>query len=215
MPGPRTWVQPNWLIEKMDSRNGKPIKMDTKRAKAWMRLNMVENQLDIVSEELEIFRLKMEAWRQLDEGAKQLDMVAQRIQIWRQLDLAEQGLDIIWRQLEMVGRRIVTWRQMNMVEQQLSVVERKLKIFTRQVEMLQSSMERIGRPMAKATIQRRSTRRHNGMPSRILTRWLNTEDTVEREQYWLKNRAYHKRSSLPLILVVYLRRSANPNVRPV
>lgn len=179
-------------------------------------------QLETVVQQLELVEIRIEVWKQLamvekllGVVGKQVEMVERRIEAWRQLDLAETQLAIIGRQVEIVGRRIEARRQLDKVERELLMAEGQLQIVRRGVEAW-TQQDTIRKLRESATMQRqfprRGCRRSLSTPPSILARWLDTEDLSEREQYWLKNRAYHPRSSLPLILVVYLRRSANPNV---
>jgi hypothetical protein len=187
-----------------------------REAAVWKQLEAMEERLDNNEWQLSLFGRWLQIGRHLDMAEKQLEVfgreleiVARRIEIWRQLNIAEKQLGILRRELEIVGRRIEIWRQLAMAETQLGLVGTQL-------EALKRPLPTMHRSMKQATAQRQRTRSHATSPlsstSNLLARWLDTKDISEREEFWLKNRDNYPLSSLPLILVVYLRRSANPDV---
>ena len=171
-------------------------------------------------------------WRPEGMDPVRGEKTEREIEVLRQLHLVEKRLSVIHGRLKIAGKRIEAWLPRKLAEKQLSVNEPQLEIprrskkVQRQLNMVKKRSKVTGRhsgdvPRREAAMRQRNmvtmqsqTRKRGPLstPSGILARWLDTEDVSGREDYWLKNRSYHGRQQLALILVVYLRQSANPSV---
>ena len=196
-----------------------------RRVEICQQLDMVEHELYTVEIQLEVVDRRIKAWKQLEIAETQLELVG------TQLETAEIRLDLI-----RTGSRVVDGPGLGLREFLLLIegtsdntmqtvsdplLKRTIMSSTTRTRRY-ARRQRRSRKMAtwpsmeQATRQRQSPRRPAARPlsepSSLLAGWLDTKDVSEREEFWLKNRVHYPLSSLPLILVLYLRRSANPEV---
>lgn len=205
------------------------LQMIARRIAIWKDLGVVEMLIDRTRCQLELVGRRIETWRQLDMADKKLVHTEMQLEMFRGwLDLTRQGRETA----DESGLRAK--RISPLVDEASDVAENSREgsantqsdvtiqsvpgsFLIRRVDLRRRAQKSDDRNLMKqATGRKGVTVRHHARPlstpSHLLARWLDTKDTAEREQYWLKNRAHHRLSSLPLVLVVYLRRSANPDV---
>lgn len=214
-----TWRQFE-LAAKRSETIGKELDTIQRRIGTRRQFDLVERQLDAVGEALHTIQRRIELWKRFDLAERrseilerELHMMLRRIETWILFDLAEKQLEAIGRELEAIRRRLESRTLLVTVEQGTETVERELSFIKWQLAMFRRPTN-LSNPARTRSVGRRQRQRR--MPirtSEFLTGWLSTPDTSKREQYWLKSKGCHRKVSLPLLLVAYLRLATNPNVR--
>jgi hypothetical protein len=194
-----------------------------RRVEICKQLGMVEHELYTIQIQLEVVDRRIKAWKQLEIAETQLELVG------RQLKIVEIRLNLI--RTGTVDDPGPCLREFLLLIGEASddavqnvsdpLLERTIMSSTTRTRRCARRRWRLRKTaawmsMKQTTSQRESPRRPAtrplSEPSSLLAGWLDTKDVSEREEHWLKNRAHYPLSSLPLILVLYLRRSAHPEV---
>jgi hypothetical protein len=119
---------------KDSKRPGKNQRAKKAKAHIWKKLEIAEQQLELVT-------IRIEACRQLAVVkvllriiGSHLERVERTLEIWRQLILAEEQSEVIANELKTVERRLETRRQLNLVEEKSENIGKELKPIEGRIE---------------------------------------------------------------------------------
>ena len=201
------------------------LEINDRQGEIWKEFDKVEHELRTVERQLEIIDRRIKVSKQLEVAETQLELFGRQLEIFEaKINLVRTGCKAVLDPGTGFGEflPLIEGTSNDALQSVADTFpERKPRWsiegrqrFARERQNLRKAT--MWKSMSQTASQRQSLKRPQKMSlsesSSLLAGWLDTKDASEREEYWLKNKVSHPLSSLPLILVVYLRQTANPKV---